>query len=395
MQPSTTTQPAVGSAGAPSRVYYIDWLRILAVLLLFPFHVIRVFNNEDFYVKGALSDGLDYALGSISWWHMPLLFFLAGASTYYALQKRSAGTYAWERVKRLLVPLVFGIFILIPPQTWFGARFNSGYAGSYWHYLASGDFLRWNIQGGGDYYGGFGVGHLWFILWLLVLSLVALPLLSWGARGRGAGKLRSFSRFVSHPAAWPVPIVILFLGEAIPELAGKPTAFYLFVFVFGFVAVCDPNFASSAERRYPWALLGGVVCVVAVLLTWAHRGTLPDPSVGRALYALLDSASVWLMLVGLFGVGGRWLNRTSPAQRYLGEGSYPLYILHQTVIVVLAFYLVEFALPAPAQAAVLFLLAVAGAFVLYELVRRLSALRFLFGMKQRKRETREGAPRVT
>ena len=91
---------------------------------------------------------------------MPLLFVLAGASTFFALGKRSSGQYLRERRTRLLVPFVFGIFVLIPPQTWYGGRFNSGYAASFWHYLVSGDFLKWNIRDGGDYYGGFGVGHL-------------------------------------------------------------------------------------------------------------------------------------------------------------------------------------------------------------------------------------------
>jgi glucan biosynthesis protein C len=378
---------------ATARVYYVDWLRILAVLLLFPFHVLRVFNNEDFYVKGAHSEGLNVALGVISVWHMPLLFLLAGASTYYALQKRSAGTYAWERVGRLLVPLAFGIFILVPPQTWFGARFNSGYTGSYWHYLASGDFLQWNIQGGGDYYGGFGVGQLWFILWLFVIALVVLPLLAWGARGRGVSKMQAFSRLLARPVAWPVALVILWIGEIVPEVAGKATALFLFVFVLGFVAVCDPAFARSARRYYLPAIVAGLACIAVMYVTRDHRASLPDPSVGRGAYSMLDATALWLMLVGLFGAGVRWLDRTSAAQRYLAEGSYPLYILHQTVIVILAFFVVDFAIPAPAQAVVLFVLVVAGTFALYEIVRRVRVFRFLFGMKRRKKKPRvaEGA----
>ena len=231
----------MGGPGIP-RVYFIDWLRILAVLLLFPFHVLRVFNTEDFYVKAStLSTTVDGVLAFISVWHMPLLFFLAGCSTYFALQKRSGGEYAWERVKRLLVPLIFGTFILIPPQTWYGARFNSGYTGSYWEYLSSGDFLNWNIQEGGDYFGGFGLGQLWFILWLFFISIVAMLVTVWGARGRGVGRMQAFSRRLSWPVWWLLPMVILLLGEATPELADKPSVFYLFVFLLGFVAVCDPQ----------------------------------------------------------------------------------------------------------------------------------------------------------
>jgi peptidoglycan/LPS O-acetylase OafA/YrhL len=375
-----------------ARVYYIDWLWILAVLLLFPFHVLRVFNHEAFYVKSsAVSDGVNTVLGLIGLWHMPLLFFLAGCSTYYALQKRSAGVYAWERNKRLLVPLVFGIFILIPPQTWFGARFNSGYTGSYWHYLASGDFLQWNIQGGGDYFGGFGLGHLWFLLWLFYISLFALTVTAWGARGRGAGRVGALSRRLAQPVWWLLPIVILFLGEAVPDVVGKPTVFYFFVFLLGFAAVSGPRFAESAERyRFP-AVGAGVALTVFWVLSADFRDSLPDPSWGRAGLALLFAAAVWSMLVGLMELGKRYLNRTSRTQRYLAEGSYPVYILHQTVIVILAFYVVGFAFSRPAQAVILFVLAVAGTFALYEIVRRIGVLRFLFGMKYRPRSAVEGA----
>src|SRR5512134_1626183 len=75
-----------GGSAMPRRLHYIDWLRVLAVLLLFPFHVSRVFNaGEPFYIKGPeLSEALNLTLGFINQWHMPLLFLLAGASTYLA-----------------------------------------------------------------------------------------------------------------------------------------------------------------------------------------------------------------------------------------------------------------------------------------------------------------------
>jgi glucans biosynthesis protein C len=91
-----------------NRLHFIDWLRVLAVLLLFPFHTSRVFNaGNPFYVKSPyLSEGLTWVLHFISVWHMPLLFLLAGASTYFALKMRTPGKYAGERVMRLFVPLI-------------------------------------------------------------------------------------------------------------------------------------------------------------------------------------------------------------------------------------------------------------------------------------------------
>ena len=377
-----------GREERPARVYFIDWLRVLAVLLLFPFHVLRVFNTADdpFYVKAdVLSQTVTDVLWFISVWHMPLLFFLAGCSTYYALRTRRPGEYAFERVSRLLVPLVFGIFILIPPQTWYGARFNSGYTESFGHYLASGDFLQWNIQEGGDYYGGFGVGQLWFILFLFFISLVALPLVSWAARGRGTGWAQRWSRRLSRPVWWVLPVVLLFLADAVPELAGQNFVYYLFLFLFGFFAVCDPLFVDSA-RRYRWpALVAGLALAVFWVLGADIRDPLPDPSWQRALLTLLGFAAVWLTIVGMMGFGKRYLDKTSSALTYLAEASYPLYILHQTVIVVLAFYIVQLTLPIAVQAFLLFVLAVAGAFALYEIVRRVTPLRFLFGMRLHRR----------
>ncbi len=172
-----------------ARLHYIDWLRVLAVLLLFPFHTLRVYNaGQAFYVKGAqLSNAVDVAVDFIGLWHMPLLMLLAGCSTYFALHRRTSRQYLGERLLRLGVPFVFGLFVLCPPQCWYGGRFNSGYTGSYGAYLANGDFFRLDIS---DYYGGFGTCHLWFILALLLISIILLPLLAWGRGARGGGGVR-------------------------------------------------------------------------------------------------------------------------------------------------------------------------------------------------------------
>src|SRR5512140_3140440 len=105
----------------PARCYDIDWLRVIAVLLLFPFHTARIFDVwEAFYAKNAeVSAPLTYGIiGFLNQWHMPLFFLLAGASTWFALGFRSGKAYAVERFKRLFVPLVFGLLVIIPPQAY-------------------------------------------------------------------------------------------------------------------------------------------------------------------------------------------------------------------------------------------------------------------------------------
>jgi len=367
----------------PQRLHYIDWLRVLAVLLLFPFHVSRVFNAGDpFYVKSTyLSTPLSYVLGFISVWHMPLLFVLAGASTYFALSRRTNGQYVSERIRRLLIPFVFGVFVLIPPQTWYGARFNSGYTGSFGDYLVSGDFLVWNIQDGGDYYGGFGLGHLWFILWLFVISLVALPLLSRTREGTGARRMAAFSALLAKPQGWLLGAFILFVGDALPDPVGKNPFFFLGLFVLGYAAMASPAFMDGAFKHRYLTLAVGLALSAWWVLTWSYRESLPDPSLTRVVVTMGGMLATWLTVMGMLGCGRAWLDRPSRALAYLSESSYPIYMLHQTVIVVLAFTVVQVVGGGIAQWSVLLTGSVVVTFGLYEVVRRVTPLRAMFGLK--------------
>jgi len=378
-----TTPVASAETPKPGRIHYIDWLRVLAVLLLFPFHVSRVFNYGDpFYVKSEhLSMALNYVLGFIDYWHMPLLFLLAGSSSYFALRKRNGSQYVAERVKRLLVPFLFGWLVLIPPQTWYGARFNLGYDQSFWYYLASGDWLVFNIRDGGDYYGGFGMGQLWFILWLFVISLVALPLLLWGRSDKGRAALERFARRLARPAWWLLAGFIIFVGEALPDPVGKNPFYYAAFFVLGYLIMFDRAFVESAEKYRLVTLALGTVLAVAWMTTGSFRDSLPDPGVPIALISFVGNLGRWLMMVGLLGMGKAYLDRSTPALQYLAPASYPIYILHQTVIVVAAFYIVQLAIGGVAQWLVLFVTAVGVTFGLYEVVRRVPGLRMLLGIK--------------
>jgi glucans biosynthesis protein C len=364
------------------RLHYVDWLRVLAVLLLFPFHTSRVFNyGEPFYVKSAyLSMLLSYTLGFINEWHMPLLFLLAGASSYFSLGKRSGRTFVRERFVRLGVPLVFGVLVLVPPQTYIGARFNAGYTGTYWQYLTSLDFLRWNIQNGGDYYGGFGLGQLWFILFLLVFSLIALPFLIWG-RGRGAERIPAWARRLARPAWWLLPPAILFFAEAMPAFFGKEFVYDLAFFALGYVVIADDSFSESAEKRWPVALPLGAVLCGAWLLAGPWRDSLPDPSVQLAIANYLGMVGVWTILIGFLGVGRRYLDAPSGVLSYLAEASYPVYILHQTAIVLVAWVVVTWPVGLALQWIAVLGISVAITFALYEGVRRVGVLRWLFGMR--------------
>lgn len=158
------------------RRYDIDWLRNIGILLLFPFHSARIFDIwGPFYTKSSeLSYGLSWFITLASFWFMPLLFLLAGASSRFALEVRTAAQYTKERFSRLFIPFVFGVLFLVPPQGYFARIGQHGYSQNYWDFLKS-YFPDFSDLSG--YTGTFTPAHLWFILYLFIISLVALPLL--------------------------------------------------------------------------------------------------------------------------------------------------------------------------------------------------------------------------
>lgn len=373
------------------RVHYIDALRVLAVLLLIPFHSARVFDTwEPFYAKNPqLSAALSWFVAVVSVWHMPILFLLAGASTYFALRKRSSGQYLGERAVRLLVPFVFGVAVFIPIQTWYGARTNvPGFDASYLAYWPT--FFRFDTSTS-DYFGGFGFGHLWFILFLFVIATVSLPLLRWCQCDRGRA-------FVGRLAERPiVPMMLiamlaLMVSVALPALGGHEFFFYLVFFVFGFLLMAEEILATWVRAR-AWVLLGiGLIVFVPAAILYSPAQELPDLhplAIGAEFLYLLTA---WLLTLAILGLGMRFLDRPFRGLGYAGEASYPFYIWHQTVIVVLGFYLVRLAWPVAVKFVVLVVLSLVVSWALYEvLVRRIPPSRFLFGMRPLERPPASGS----
>jgi glucans biosynthesis protein C len=114
------------------RRYDIDWLRVFAMSLIFLFHCARFFDFEDWHVKNSQLDfGMSVFVGILSQWIMPLFFVLSAISAYYALNQWTAGQYIRERLRRLVIPFLFGIFVLIPPQVYIERVSHFQFSGSW------------------------------------------------------------------------------------------------------------------------------------------------------------------------------------------------------------------------------------------------------------------------
>jgi glucan biosynthesis protein C len=376
------------------RRYDIDWLRALAVLALIPFHTARIFDIwEPFYAKSdQVSRALTYIfIGGVNAWHMPLFFLLAGASTWFALSFRSGRQYVRERFKRLIVPLVFGTLAIVSPQTYLGALTYGKFEGSFFQYYPR--FFQ--IDATGDlsgYMGGFTPGHLWFILFLFLISLIVLPLLLYFGHESGQRLLGRLAAFSSRPGMiflWAVPLI---LTLPLPEIGGKNLIYYLVLFVYGYVLMADARFGEALDRYKVPALalgLGLLVTVIGIMASGVEVAGVAELLLGLCYKGI----TTWLLLIAFLGFGRKYLNFTNKALKYASEAAYPFYILHQTVIVLIGYYVVQWSIGVWPKFLVIGIASVLAILLVYEvLVRRMNVTRFLFGMKPRRPERRRGLP---
>jgi glucan biosynthesis protein C len=364
------------------RVYYIDWLRVIAVLLLILFHSARIFDIWDpFYVKNATrSSFLSYSVITIlNQWQIPLLFLLAGASTWYALGIRSGRQYAVERFKRLLLPFIFGILVIVPPQAYMARFQKPGYHDTYIQFLPDYFQIRGDLSG---YTGLFTPAHLWFILFLFAFALVALPLLLYLRTDRGRKRISGLAIFTEKPWGLLWFILPLLVAGALPDIGGKNPFVYITLFVYGSILVADGRFQEALDR-YRWpALTLSLITIAGLILLEVINLPTPKYSWGDILSFLLRTSNTWFWLVTILGFGRRYLNRTNPILRYAAEGSYPFYILHQTVIVIIGFFVVQGTESITVKYLLMVIASLAATTLLYDLVvKRTNLTRFLFGMK--------------
>ncbi|HEU0297377.1 MAG TPA: acyltransferase family protein [Anaerolineales bacterium] len=254
------------------RRYDLDWLRVLGVLLLVPFHVALIFVLDPYtvmYIKDVVNSRLlAEATGFVHMWHMPMLFMVSGAATYFALGFRSAGEYIRERFLRLLVPLIFGILTFVPFTVYIQHRnvlsLQEGYAGFFSIDLNQLDGMN----------GTFTPAHLWFILYLFVFSLVGLPIFLWLRSEKGKRVIKASETGMQTPLSlivWGIPLT---LAAATNILGGFNPLYYFLVFFYGFVLASDARFQQSIDKltwvALAYGLLAAAINVLAPIQSYAE-----------------------------------------------------------------------------------------------------------------------------
>ncbi len=376
------------------RLVYLDWIRVAAFALLILYHVGMFYVTWDWHVK---SDHAGHALEPLMLltnpWRLTLLFLVSGAATRFMADKMAAGALAGRRTVRLLVPLLFAMIVIVPPQSYYEVVEQIGYQGSYlafWaRYLAADpgfcdaegclDVPTWN--------------HLWFVAYLLVYTLILAALLAlFRSRIAAIG-----ARLAALPAwlllAGPIAylaaarLVLLPMFEVSHALIDDwyNHAVSLAAFLFGFLALKDGR-AARAFVRLRWLALGLFLAAFAAYAGYAWAWRADDavpPEALRTVMRVVYAVDQWTAIVAVLGFGALHLDRDSRLLRTLTVAVFPFYIAHQTVIVVAGHHLKALQLPAAAEASLLIAITATGCWLTFEAARRSALLGPLFGLNGR------------
>jgi len=390
-----------GSSSGDGRLAELDGLRLAAFGLLVLYHVGMFYVPWEWHVKSPnLVPALEGWMSLTAPWRMGLLFLISGAATASFTRRGNASEHVRARSARLLLPLLFGMLVVVPPQAWLQVVEQHGYRGNYLQFLG----LYFTA------YGGFCTApadclalptwnHLWFLPYLWTYTMLWLLARRYGGFDRWAEAFRALRPGVGARLLWMPLLVVAVLRVAL-VLRFPSThdwiwdwfnhALYLTMFLIGalwFGAPRDRHGAWAAAARLRWVALA--IALVALLgMRWllaALGGFAVLPEWGKGLWLALGALRQWVPLVAALGFARVLLHgRDGPLLRKLTEAVFPLYLVHQTVIVVAGHYLAPLGWPQPLEAALLVLLVLLAGALTWVLARRVRWLRPWLGLRRRK-----------
>lgn len=382
------------------RRYDLDWLRVIAFALLMLFHTGMLFSSWSWHVKNLeTSDYFDYVMRFLHSWRMPLLFFISGSAVWFAMDKFSAGRYFLERQKRLLLPLVFGMLVIIPPQVYFERLYQQQ------HYASFLDFYQTIFTSGSYPEGNLSWHHLWYVPYIWAYSMLLFPVFLWLRTPKGRALLAGMGRWLQRPGV----VFLLFVPSALIEVVLRPFwpgdacnliadwgnfTHKLSFFLIGFILASSEGVYDALARQRKALLFTGMVSFVLLIPFWYMQIRLPSWT--TIPYRFLANFQVWMWILTALGFGRCYLSINHPVLRYANEAVYPFYILHQTVIIILGYYLVRLNWGIPLTFAVTAAATFLICSLLYGLlIRPWNPMRVLFGMGAMRAGAQTEKPAIT
>jgi glucans biosynthesis protein C len=353
----------------------MDWIRVLATIAVFLYHCSMFFNPFPWHVKNNQIDSSSILVFSlfVGAWIMPIFFAVSGISMTYGLKSRTGSEFIKERLLRLGVPLVFGVFILTPPQIYIERLYNQQFIGSFLDFFPhffEGVYLDF---GGNGNFAFFGL-HLWYLLVLLVFSFITLPLFKSISGNRNFSKIH----FVL------LPLVLIATGFIKTQgLGGWDLVFYLVVLIYGYYFLSSQDFKIALKSTINIHITIAAITSVSYIV-WFMTAYPQPGSIEETLFFAIRVINCWSLLLTIFYLADKYLSFTNAFLKYASEASMPFYVLHQPVIVTIGYFIRNLQWATPVK--LIFLVIVSFTIIMlcyHFVIRNVNFLRLLFGIKNK------------
>ncbi|WP_019026548.1 acyltransferase family protein [Colwellia piezophila] len=362
-----------------SRLSELDWLRVILILAVFLHHVCMPFNGDSWHIMNNDSSKiLDDIMVYFEQFRLPILFFISGVGSVILLSKITVKKFVFDKFLRLFIPLLAGSLLVIPPQTYIE---NIVELQSYWQ-----EYPKLALK--------FETNHLWFIEYLLVFFLLAIPLNKFFSSSLGATVVNLVQKLSRYKIGLYLLVILLIVIKVCFSLIFSSddnkienlssSSFYLFFFIAGMVFIHNKGIwqAVGEQRFYNLMLL-----FFSTILFYAYYYS-PDLSeylsldMRWSIWWIVCCLVAWSALLTLLGYAQFYLTKTPKWLRLSNELIYPFYIFHQTVIVVIGYYVITWQVPLWMKIISLFVLSFSITSVIcWFIIKPSNTLRFLFGLK--------------
>ncbi|SEB79013.1 Peptidoglycan/LPS O-acetylase OafA/YrhL, contains acyltransferase and SGNH-hydrolase domains [Tenacibaculum sp. MAR_2009_124] len=365
------------------RRYDLDWLRVISVFAVFLHHVLMPFNGDGFHIINEESSKvLDDTMVYFEQFRLPLLFLVSGIGTVYAFSKRNWLSFMKERSKRLLIPLIFGVLVLVPPQIYFE------FLNEHESFLIEYPTIMSKLE----------VNHLWFIENLFLMSLVFIPFIVFFNSNRSA-KIKRYIRKVTTNYGlflWVTLLIVIrvitkhyFPSDSKSFTNPSTTLYYSFFYASGIVISSTKSLWKVLLKNRRRNLIISLLCSLIFYGYYYIPNEYVSPYFSLTtrwhLWYIACSLVSWSVIICCLGYGQIFLNKRSKLLYKLNEAVYPFYMLHQTVIIAIGYYVLKIKADISVKIVVLSISSFFVITAIYLLcVYPFKWMRFLFGMKEKK-----------